>query len=182
MGDRLLEPNTLGDGPIRYSGHSFLTVAEAQWAVFFHAAETGWHYDANAEWGLSNAQRYRPQFFLPRLKGYLEVQRPDDHRVRQPLLHDCPEIEEPAVYFAVGDLPDERQLSITGWWDSERHRGVMNLTPCFGWEMWFPPNSFQILAAMEVARTKELESVPLARQPMEEVRDIPEREREQRPE
>lgn len=174
---------TAGDGLTQYSGHTFLTVAEAQWAVFFESTKTRWRYDPNAEWGLPNEQHYRPQFSLPRLNGYLEVQRPDDYRIREPLLHYHPEIEEPAVYLAVGDLPDERQLGVNGWWDSERRRGVMNLTPCFEWQMWFPPNSSEVLRALELARIKEFESaVPPARQPAEEIKDIPQREREQRPE
>jgi hypothetical protein len=171
------------DGPTQYSGRNFLTVVEARWAVFFDATKTLWHYDPDSEWGLPNQQYYRPQFSLPGLNGYLEVRGPNDHQIPEPQLYYHPEVDEPAIYLAVGDLPGERQLAVTGWWDSECHRGVMELTHCFEWKMWFPPNSPEVLRALELARIKEFEpAVPPARQPEEEVRDIPEREREQQPE
>lgn len=169
----------------QYRGHNFLTVVEARWAVFFDGLPTGevWHYDHEAGWGLANTRHYRPQFFLPRLGAYLEVQRPDDHQSRQPLRHYDPEIEEPIVYLAVGDLPDERQLRLAGWWDPDSGQGVRNLTQGFEWEAWFPPDSDGVLRAIEVARTTEFVSaIPLLRQPGEEITDIPERDREQRPE
>ncbi|MDQ3762223.1 MAG: hypothetical protein M3460_11210 [Actinomycetota bacterium] len=173
---------TTGEGPVPYGEHLFLTVAEARWAVFFDAKGDPWHYDPRAEWGLGNEQHYRPQFSLPRLSAYLEVQRPDDHRTRHVLHHYDPEIEEHHVYLAVGDLPDEQQLATTGWWDSERDQGVMMLTPSFEWEKWFPPDRPRVLQALEAAKTKEFgPAVPLERQPEEEVSEIPEREREQRP-
>lgn len=94
------------------------------------------------------------------------------------------QIEEHAVYLAVGELPDEQQLGATGWWDPGRSQGVMKLTPCFEWGDWFSPNYPDVLQAIVVAKTHEFEesAVPLGRQPGERVRDIPEREREQRPE
>lgn len=142
-------------GPTLYRGYNFPTVVEARWAVFFDALGDPWDYDSKAEWGLFNPQSYyRPQFLLPRLTAYLEV-RPDDDRTRQPLLHYDPEIEEPIVYLAVDNLPDERQLGAIGWWDSERRRGVMSLVPCSGWEMWFPPDYPDVVRAIEVARTEE---------------------------
>lgn len=173
---------TPGQDFILYGGKTFLAVVEARWAVFFDALNHPYYYDPEAEWGLPNAQHYRPQFSLPRLNGYLEVQRFDDHRTRQPLQHYYPEIEEHAAYLAVGDLPDEQQLGAIGWWDPGRSQGVMKLTPCFDWGEWFPPNYPDVLEALEVARTEEFTTgIPSLRQPEEEVRDIPEREREQPP-
>lgn len=171
----------MGHGLTQYGEHNFTTLVEAQWAVFFDAMNERWLYDQDAEWGLANAQHYRPQFCLPRLNAYLEVQRPDDHRIRQPLEHYYPETEEPVVYLAVGELPDELWLSTTGWWGPSCARGVVKLTPGDDWNQWFPPDYSNVLHAIEFARTKEFEpAVPLRRQPREEVRGIPEREREQR--
>ena len=144
-----------GQGFTLYGGHNFRTIVEARWAAFFDAQRDPWDYDPEAGWGLGNEQHYRPQFCLPRLDGYLDVQRPGDHRTRQPLQHYYPEIEEYPVYLAVGDFPDEQQLRATGWWDSERGQGVKNLTPCYDWGDWFPPDYGEVLRAVEVARTKE---------------------------
>ncbi len=172
-----------GDGFTQYRGHNFLTVVEAQWAVFFQTMGDPWHYDSAAELLLANPKRYLPQFSLPRLGAYLEMRCLDDYSPRQVLHHYHQDIEEPVVYLAVGDLPDQRQLSTTGWWDSTRSQGVMKLTPGFDWEKWFPPDYPPILQAIEVARTEEFEStIPQMRQSGEEVRDIPEREREEPPE
>lgn len=175
---------TAGDGIVLYFGRNFLTVVEAQWAVFFETMDDPWDYDPAAEWVLTNPQHYRPQFSLSRLGAYLEVQRLDDRRTRQPLQHHYPEIEEPPVYLAVGDPPDEQQLRNTGWWDPVRLQGVRKLTPGYDWEAWFPPDSSSVLRAIEVARTEEFGSaIPQMRQPGgREVKDIPEREREERPE
>jgi hypothetical protein len=140
-------------GVTQYRGYSFLTVVEARWAVFFDTVRHDWDYDAEAEWGLFNAEHYRPQFFLH--GAYLEVQRPDDDRTRRPQLHYYPEIEEPVVYLAVGDLPDERQLSATGWWDSKRRSGVMKLTPGDDWNQCFPLDYPDVRQAIEIARTVE---------------------------
>jgi hypothetical protein len=172
-----------GQSVTQHGGHNFPTVVEAQWAVFFDTMNDPWFYDQEAEWGLANAQHYRPQFSLPRLNAYLEVQRVDDHRIRQPLQHYYPGIEEPVVYLAVGELPDEQQLGTTGWWDPGCGQGVRKLIPGDDWEDWFPPDYPNVLQAIRVARTMEFESaVPPVRQAGEEVRDIPVREREQRPE
>ena len=174
---------TAGHGFTQYRGHNFPAIVEAQWAVFFDALSDTWRYDQEAEWGLTNTQHYQPQFFLPRLNAHLEVQRLDDHQTRQFLQHYYPEMEEHVVYLAVGDLPDEQQLGTAGWWDPRRDQGVRSLTTGYDWEAWFPPSYPDVLRAIEVARTKEFESaIPRGRQPGEEVMDIPEREREQRPE
>lgn len=151
---------TFGQDFISYGGYLFLTVVEARWAVFFDTLNDLWVYDREAEWGLANAQHYRPQFSLPRLNGYLEVQRPDDNRTRQPLHHDYPEIEEHVLYLAVGDFPDEQQLGATGWWNPRRGQGITKLTRrCFDfdWGKWFPPNYPDVLQALEAARAKEFE-------------------------
>ena len=174
---------TSGHDYISYGGYLFLTEVEARWAVFFDALNDPdpWDYEPLG-YDLRNPQHYRPQFSLPRLKGYLEV-RPDDNSARRPLPQCYPEIEEHAIYRAVGDFPDKQQLGATGWWDPMRRQGVRELTRCFEWEMWFPPNYPDVLQAVEVAGAQELKrGIPSARQPDEEVRDIPEREREQRPE
>ena len=115
---------TAEDGITQYRGRNFLTVVEAQWAGFFQTIGDPWDYDPVAELLLANPQHYLPQFSLPRLGAYLEVQRLDDHRTRQPLQHSHPEIEEPVVYLAVRELPDEAQLGTTGWWDPGRGQGV----------------------------------------------------------
>lgn len=169
---------------IQYGGHNFPTIIEARWVVFFDALRNTWHYDAEAEWGLPNApHHYQPQFFLPRIDAYLEVQRPGDDRIRRPMLHYHPETEEEVVYHAIGDLPDERQLATVGWWDRTHGRGVRNLTAGYEWGDWFGTENPEVLYALEVARDKEFESaIPLARPPDEEVLGIFEREREQRPE
>lgn len=171
------------EGITQYRGYNFLTAVEARWAVFFDTLDRSWDYDPKAEWGLFNAQHYRPQFLLPSLNAYLEVQRPDDDQNRRPLQHYDPEIQEPVVYLAVGDLPDERQLSTTGWWDPKRHSGVMSLTPGFDWNKLFPPDYPDVLRAIEVARAKEFElGIPFARPPDKEAKGMPERERERRQE
>jgi hypothetical protein len=107
------------------------------------------------------------------------VQRPDDNRgAPQPPHHYSPEVQEHAVYLAVGDLPDVQQLQATGWWDAGRRRGVTELTRCFDWGSWFPTYYLNVLHALDVARATEFESgIPSARQHEEEVRDIPEMER-----
>jgi hypothetical protein len=157
-----------------------LTVTEARWAVFFETLRDDWgDWDYDPEgWGLGNEHHYRPQFRFSH--GYLEVQRPGDNRTRERMRH--PEGDEHPVYLAVGDFPDEKQLRAAGWWDPKRGQGVRMLTPGYEWEDWFPPAYDKVLWALEAAGSEKFESgIPSARRPEEEVRDIPEREREQRP-
>ncbi len=173
---------TTGRGVTQYCGHNFPSIVEAQWAVFFETRGEVWHYDREATWGLVNAQHYRPQFALPRLDAYFEVQRPHDHQTRRSLQYDHPEIKEPVVYLAVGDLPDERQLGTTGWWDPGRSQGVRNLTPGDDWKAWFPPDYPDVLRAMEFARTTKFgPAIPEGRRTGEGIRDIPKQERERHP-
>jgi hypothetical protein len=90
---------TPGQDFILYGGKTFLAVVEARWAVFITTTR-------KRNGACLTLSTIGPQFSLPRLNGYLEVQRFDDHRTRQPLQHYYPEIEEHAAYLAVGDLPD----------------------------------------------------------------------------
>jgi hypothetical protein len=59
----------------RYRGHRFRSRLEARWAVFFDAAGIEWRYEAE---GFNvNGTYYLPDFWLPRLRTFIEV-KPDD--------------------------------------------------------------------------------------------------------
>jgi hypothetical protein len=54
-----------------YRGYRFRSRLEARWAVFFDAAGIKWEYEVQ---GFEiNGRRYLPDFWLPRLKTYVEV-------------------------------------------------------------------------------------------------------------
>lgn len=55
-----------------YKGILFRSRLEARWAIFFDAFELEWVYEPEC-FILSNNQKYTPDFYLPKLKLYIEI-------------------------------------------------------------------------------------------------------------
>jgi hypothetical protein len=55
----------------RYKGYRFRSRLEARWAVFFDAVGEGWEYEK--EGYETEAGWYLPDFYLPRLKVFIEI-------------------------------------------------------------------------------------------------------------
>ena len=137
--------------PTWYDGCLFRSRAEARFAAFLNVHNESWRYEPQG-YRLGNNDCYLPDFWLPRIRGYLEVKGLYDWTVRKPQRFAEAEIEEHAVYLAVGGIPGQRQLTTAGWWD--RGLGVQSLTPGYRWDEWFPPDSPEVLAACEAARSE----------------------------
>ena len=139
-----------------------------------------WHYEPDG-WRIGNPEHYRPQLWIQRFDGsiYVEVQPEWDQNNRQPMLHTDPEIAEHHVYLAAGELPDEGQLRDVGWLDPAG-RGVLQLTAGDDWAALYPPDSDDVLAALEAAHAETFEPrIALPRREEEQVHDL-RAEREQR--
>jgi len=142
--------------PTFHAGCRFRSRAEARYATFLDALTDPWRYEPQG-WVLDNDECYLPDFWLPRLGGYLEVKGMWDESVRKVQRFAVAEIEEHPVYLAVGGIPSHRQLLTAGWWDPGEELGVTSLTPGFDWGMWFPPTDGAVLAACETARSERFE-------------------------
>ena len=164
---------TTGRDEPGYYGNIFRTLLEARWAVFFTTLDDQWHYEPDG-WRIGNPEHYRPQLWIQRFDGdiYLEAQPEWSRDSRRPMLHTDPEIAEHHVYLAAGDLPTEGQLRDVGWWDPAG-RGVLQLTAGYDWAALYPPDSDDVLAALETAHAETFEPrIALPRWEGEQVHDV----------
>lgn len=74
----------------RYSGVLFQSTLEADWAKTLDAMRVRWEYEPEGI-KLSDGQNYRPDFYLPAIRTWLEVKGPHDARLDKiaHLTHDC---------------------------------------------------------------------------------------------
>lgn len=140
-----------------YAHCRFRSKLEARFAVLFDHLDWPWQYEPQG-WHLGNDECYLPDFWLPTLNAYLEVKGMWDHTVRKAQRFAQAEIEEHAVYLAVGGIPGHRQLASVGWWEPDQPCGVTNLTPAFDWDSWAPAGSDAVVAACEAARSARFDT------------------------
>lgn len=63
-----------------YSGITFISTLEADWAKNLDAIAVRWQYEPEGV-KLPNGTNYRPDFYLPRVSTWLEVKGPHDQRI-----------------------------------------------------------------------------------------------------
>lgn len=120
-----------------YRGYRFRSRLEARWAVFLDALGVKWEYEAEG-YDLGEAGWYLPDFWLPKLKMFLEVKRvggmtPQARRKAVALARltgsevwECVGLPEPRWYQTHGKLWGERS-SWEQTLDSLNGRGMLGL-------------------------------------------------------
>jgi hypothetical protein len=69
--------------PQTYRGVRFRSTLEADWACTLDAYRVAWQYEPEAI-QLPSGEFYRPDFYLPEIRSWLEVKGPHDERINKP--------------------------------------------------------------------------------------------------
>lgn len=72
----MVDHRTIKPIETRYKGYRFRSRLEARWAVFFDALDIEWEYEKEG-YDLGEAGWYLPDFWLPKMKAWVEVKPTD---------------------------------------------------------------------------------------------------------
>jgi hypothetical protein len=99
-----------------YRGHRFRSRLEARWAVFMDAAGIEWQYES--EGFRVNGAYYLPDFWLPKLKTFVEV-KPDEESAQAavPILRNLATgmNRHGVVFIGIPDVPLPKLISVNGF-------------------------------------------------------------------
>lgn len=136
--------------PTTYADVRFRSRLEARVAVFFDGLGEEWRYEPERFNLALPRGTYLPDFWLPRIRAYLEVKGELDGSERRARQF-ATQLTGLSAYLLVGDLPRVGSLADGGW------RNVEALTPAFEWDAWFPPGNAFVQAAIAGARAERFE-------------------------
>ena len=100
--------------PMTYRGARFRSTLEADWAATLDALRIVWEYEPEAL-RLPSGEYYRPDFYLPKTRTWLEVKGPHDERIEKTreladvVEHDpeCDRVPRPARLLVIAHSDDE---------------------------------------------------------------------------
>jgi hypothetical protein len=97
-----------------YWGYRFRSRLEARWAVFFDAAGIEWEYEAQ---GFEiNGRNYLPDFWLPRLKTYVEVEPNEEEAEKaKPLMQALAQGSSYCAQIVIGAPEYDNPPSVLGY-------------------------------------------------------------------